>query len=341
MMRGFEHLSQLPGTPQEKAWLDERMETLTVKESVMLSAALMRSPAQDAKEAINHMLSLPDYEVCSPAGSYEQLGRFYLDYKASLPNALYEFIDMEQLGKSYEDEHPGLFIGNSYVQYPAQEPSLQYDGTNLGKLTDTDWSVKLKLASDSVPDGVWLRLPDYSEQVDGPPDELCFALDELGVKTIFECRTLDAKCVLPEIGDLLGQYSSLADLIEDGQNLGYALDERNQGMTLFEDKLAAALEYENCRRLDEALDIIQNLRCFDLIPVGKLREYAMKELKEYDDFHAGSPVTDCFDYDGYVSELLEKRGFTLTRDEQAYVGRNEYQFIREHSMEALPGMVLE
>jgi hypothetical protein len=112
-------------------------------------------------------------------------------------------------------------------------------------------------------------------------------------------------------------------------------------MPLFEDKLAAALDYENCRRMDEALDIIQNLRCFDFIPADKLSEYAKKELKGYDDFKAGSPIPDCFDFEGYASELLEKRGFALTRDEQAYIGRNEHQFIREHSMGALPGMVLE
>ena len=49
---------------------------------------------------------------------------------------------MEQIGWNYEDSHLGIFI------------------TNLDKLPDTDWSMRLKLASPAVPEGVWLCLPD-------------------------------------------------------------------------------------------------------------------------------------------------------------------------------------
>lgn len=340
-MRDFNELKQLPGTPQEKGWLDERLSTLSVKETIILRAALMKAPAQSAGDAINHLLSLSDHEVCAPTGSYKQLGRFYLRYDSRLPKELHAFIDMGQLGERYEDAHPGLFIGNCYVQYPKADHPLPYDGTNLGKLEDSGWSIKLKLASERMPKGVWMRLPDYSDAGDERADEIRLALDELGVQTVDECHALDARCVLPEIRDLLGQYSSLETLINDGQDLGFALDERSQGMPEFEKRLSAALEYENCHRLDEALDIIQNLRCYELIPVSGLREYAMTELKKYSEFHDGSPVSDCFDYESYANELLKQRGFMLTRDEQTYVGRNEQPFIRQHFVQELSGMVLE
>ena len=38
------------------------------------------------------------------------------------------FVDLDQLGRRYEDLHPGLFIGGSYVVYPSKEPEQHYTG---------------------------------------------------------------------------------------------------------------------------------------------------------------------------------------------------------------------
>ncbi len=233
-----------------------------------------------------------------------------------------------------------MFIGSCYVQYPTREPSIVYDGTNLGALDDTGWSVKLKLASEQNPDGVWLRLPDYSDIGDGRPDEIRLALDELGADTIEDCSILDAKCVLPEIGDLMSQYHSLDDLIYDGQNLGFVLDERGQGMPDFMERFAAALEYEDCTRLDFALDISQNLACYSFVPAAGIKDFAARCLHDQ-----GMPddilSSGCVDLEAFAEDMLERQGYILTRNESAYVARNERQFIREHSQESLSSMVLE
>jgi hypothetical protein len=201
-MNPFDALNRLPATPQETAWLQARMETLSVRESLILGAALMGNPAYDARDVINIFQSMPDYEVCYPAGSYEALGRYALCYDAQLPQELSEHIDLEQLGRNYEDEHPGLFFGNCYVEYPNQGPALRYNGENLAYCVDDGWSVKVKLASPRCPDGVWLRLPDYEDTNDGRPDEMRITLDELGVKIVDECTLLEARCILPGLGDL-------------------------------------------------------------------------------------------------------------------------------------------
>lgn len=339
-MDWYERLNSMPATWQESIWIHDRLGTLTAKESIILSAAMLRRPPESGADAINHLSSLSDYEVCSLAGGYTQLGQFYLDYEVSVPKKLHAYVDKEQLGLLYEDAHPGLFIGNCFVQYPARETSKVYDGTNLGALDDTGWSVKLKLSSEQNPDGVWLRLPDYSDTSDGRPDEIRLALDELGVDTIDDCSVQDAKCVLPEIVDLLSQYHSLDDLIYDGQNLGFVLDEQGQGMPNFMERFAAALEYENCSRLDFALDISQNLACYNFIPAEGIKDYAARCLHDQ-----GMPddilSSGCVDLDVFAEDLLDQQGYILTRNESAYIVRNERQFIREHSPEALPGMVLE
>lgn len=167
-------------------------------------------------------------------------------YDAQLPQELSEHIDLEQLGRNYEDEHPGLFFGNCYVEYPNQGPALRYNGENLAYCVDGIWSVKVKLASPRCPDGVWLRLPDYEDANDGRPDEMRITLDELDVKTVDECTLLEARCILPGLGDLLEQYDRPSDLIYDGQNLGFVLDERGQGLHSFTELYTGALEYPFC-----------------------------------------------------------------------------------------------
>lgn len=57
--------------------------------------------------------------------------------------------------------------------------------------------------------------------------EIRLALDALGVQTIRECTLLEARCSLPGITGLEDAYRGrLEDLIYDGQNLGFILQEQ-------------------------------------------------------------------------------------------------------------------
>lgn len=112
-------LLRLPGTADEKNWLREHLETLSVMEWDILAAAVERSPPAAMADAVNHLLTLDKYEVC-PAGSYEALGEFYLREQC-VPQEQEPFFDKAALGQWYEDQHPGLFIGRHYVAYPKQE----------------------------------------------------------------------------------------------------------------------------------------------------------------------------------------------------------------------------
>lgn len=334
-MDDFKEICSLPGTTEEREWLRERLETLTVRESLLLAAARTQRPASDLAEVIRQVCSLPDYTLITSAESYEELGRRYLERETRVPWGLHDYAGLEKLGRWYEDSHPGLFIGNCYVAYPG-ELSPSYDGSNLSALEDTDWLVKLKLASPAVPEGVWLRLPDYDEMND-EPGEIRLALDALKVKTIQECILLEARCILPGIANLAEQYDDLDALIRDSQNLGVALDEQGQGMPHFMEKFLAALEFNNCRLLCEALDISQNLGCYDFAEADNLEKTAAEHLEK-----AGVPDAvireGYFDLKEYGAALLAKNGFTLTASGNS-IRRNENPFIREFS-EAPSGMTM-
>ncbi len=179
----FKDLPALPGTSQEQAWLKERLETLSVREEHVLAAALMREPPESVWDAAVHLQSLDSYEICFPAGSYEQLGEFYLRTEARMPEEAIPYADLALVGHQYEDNHPGQFVGNCYVKYPNRDIS-QHSTSPF--LNDDGWSVKLKLASPSVPEGVWLPLPDYDGKMYENSSEVALALDALKVKSL-EC----------------------------------------------------------------------------------------------------------------------------------------------------------
>ena len=312
-------LLRLPGTAEEQEWVRKHLETLSVREGVILTAAREREPPESAQDVINHLLSLDRYDVLVHVADYSQLGEYYLR-ESSIPREQQPYFDTAALGCWYEDEHPGLFADGCYVTYPRGSPELLYDGTHLPSDTERmDWSVRLKLASELVPGGVWVKLPDYDE-INGDPGGLRLALDALRVKTIQECTLLDARCVLPEIHDLKEQYDDLSSLIYDGQNLGIVLDERGQGMRDFLERFTAALEYEGCRRLDHAVEIGANIRDYTYVAEAALHDYAVDELREKWWFSQDG-VRECFDFEGYARTLLEERGFQPTSDGRGYIAR--------------------
>lgn len=317
MSSEYANFFDLPRTPKEKEWLEERLSTLSAKESVILAAAVQRHPPETAMDAINLLSELWNYDVIGPVNSYEELGRFYLTAAGlELPELVLEHTDMEALGVAYEDAHPGLFVDSCYVMYPTGEQQKPYDGTNLSTIKDEDWSVKVKLVSPAKSDGVWLRLPDHPGCLSMA--ELDIALLALHVEELGQCTIADAKCILPDAGDLIAQYDDPAELFHDGNSLGYLLDERGQGMQGFEQKLAAAMEYDDCRTLKDVIGCADEIRRFSFVMTDKLEDYAKSELKK-----AGAPEmlieAGLFDLKGFAEDSLEQSGYRLDRTGSVYL----------------------
>ena len=116
-----------PANDIEKQWLLDRLKTLSVREAYQLStvmlttgrlkevsgkagdellAAVLKLDRQETVESINCLLSLSDYEVLCPAGSYEALGEYYLRYEAELPEAAIPYADLYQICLLYTSPSP-------------------------------------------------------------------------------------------------------------------------------------------------------------------------------------------------------------------------------------------
>ena len=61
-MSEFDDL-QFPGEEREQRWLQERLATLSVRESVALTAAMLRTQPRNAVDAINCLQSMDHYTV--------------------------------------------------------------------------------------------------------------------------------------------------------------------------------------------------------------------------------------------------------------------------------------
>ena len=328
-MSDFDYLLDLPGKGRERRWLQERLETLSVREGITLSAAVQRTQPRDMEQAINCLQSLDSYTMRLNAGSYAALGQGYLLNDTAMPMDAFPFVDLTALGQRYEDKHPGLFVGNCYVQYPKEAPAPAYHrGGPLPE--DSDWGVKLKLASPAVPEGVWLRLPGQDFCGDESSTEETLVLQELWVKRWDECGLLDARCVLPQIENLPAQYDSVANLIYDGSNLGYVLAEHGQGAPGFMEKYTAALALEGCHDLRLALDISQNLGCYDWLPCDGPEGFAAKHLRD-----AGVPDglihSGGIDLNSYGQHLLDELGYLPAVGDGGYIRRNSQEFTYQYS----------
>lgn len=101
---------------------------LSDDEKLILSAiVLQKGKAEAAKIFADSPEQMRDYTILKGINSYAALGRYYLSHETSVPEELYEYMDLNALGYRYEDEHPGVFIGSNYVRYPtgAQELAME------------------------------------------------------------------------------------------------------------------------------------------------------------------------------------------------------------------------
>lgn len=318
-------------SPQEDLWMEKRLTEMSPKEKLLLEAAMEMAPVKTATDLINLTFQLDCYELCYPAEDDRELGEYVARYLEYGKDQALAYIDREKLGRHFRARQaPGFFTGGAYVFPNGMTDMPVYDGSNLSTLKDNAYSVKIKLLSASNKEGVWLRLPDYAEVNGGKPDEVRIALDALGVSSLRECQALEAICVLPNITNLLKQYNILEELVWSGSNLGYVLGEQGQGMPHFMDRFQAAMEYENCDSLDFALDISQNLHCYDFAPNSEaVTEYGRKAAVRDGLVQPGTLSVECFDFEFYGYQKIQSAGMKLT--EFGYICRNEKPFYYDFS----------
>lgn len=318
---------ELPGTREEMAFLDRRFTEMSIRDRYLIEGASQLQSIDTAADLINLTEQLDSFAFYYGATDNAALGEYAAKYRENAAYAQMPFLKLAQWGLDLREKHGGVFVSGGFAEQTS--PCIQiYNGENLSQMAG-DWSVKLKLASEHRPEGVWMKLPDH-EILTGEPDEVAIALGELGVKYLSQTVLLEAKCYFDNITDLANQYNLLEGLIQDGSNLGYVLEECGQGMIFFEEQFRAAMELEGCTRLDEALDISQNLRCYDFIPAQQHWEKFGQDLaRKRKIIDPDSVIGLYFDYAAYCKAEIDRLG--LKPCAHGYIARNSQEFIYEFS----------
>lgn len=119
-------LGTLPCTSQaEVNLLSDRMAGMTEQDETILSAMIERNDPRTAERVLELMDDMKNCEVLAGVGSYKALGEYCVAQENNVPRELYEYLDLEALGKHYQEEYPGTFVGNDYVQFPQPSQGME------------------------------------------------------------------------------------------------------------------------------------------------------------------------------------------------------------------------
>lgn len=119
-------LGTLPCTSQaEVNLLSDRMAEMTEQDETILSAMIEQHNPHTAERVLELMDDMKNCEVLAGVGSYKALGEYCLAQENNVPRELCEYLDLEALGKHYQEEYPGVFIGNDYVQFPQMSQGME------------------------------------------------------------------------------------------------------------------------------------------------------------------------------------------------------------------------
>lgn len=214
-------LDGLELTKSEYEWLEQRFAAMTEKEQLLFRGAMKLEKPETASEAIDIAGQLHCYELFYSAGDEDALGQFVMKHLEQVPDAARPYFSPAYVGQMFRQEGAsGVFCEGHYIRRSAA-PKHQPD-KNLSELPTTgDYAIRIKLASRSNMEGVWIGFPDAGEYTDPHyPDELLLGMDAMQAESLNECIALEVDCCLPQLMDILSQYDSASELVRHAIDFG-------------------------------------------------------------------------------------------------------------------------
>lgn len=326
----FDLLDGFEMTKSEYDWLERRFENMTAKESMLFRGAMQIERPEKTCDVLQLINQLDHYELFYGAGDDIGLGHFVMNRIKHPASSARAYLDPAKVGAAYRQQVGSAFCDGHFIKISSLTVPL-LDGDLTQYPDKGDYGIRVKLASRSNIEGIWVGFPDTSEYMDSShPDELLLALDALEVETLTECIAVDVDCCLPQLRDILSQYDSAAELIRHAIDFGYVWAEQGQGEPRWLDKWQAVMELEDCHRLDYALDLAQNLHCYNFLPRDmELADYGKMLAKQDGIYPTDELLVSCFDAEGYANQKMRNLG--LSAAEHGYVSWNGIKILYEYS----------
>ena len=236
---------------------------------------------------------------------------------------------------TFQEEWFDFWDDEGKAQPDFSDPKFLFIGANdpsLGKNKKSDTSSIIALAKDTQTGYLYVVIADIAKR---KPDQIIEdALDasrrlqreykrpyyKFGVETVqFQYYFAE---IMRQRAAAVGEYLPI--------DFGYVWAEQGQGEPRWLDKWQAVIELEDCHRLDYALDLAQNLRCYNFLPRDmELADYGKMLAKQDGIYPTDELLVSCFDAEGYANQKMRNLG--LSAAEHGYVSWNGIEILYEYS----------
>ena len=189
----FDKLDGFYVTKSEHDWLERRFSNMTEKEKILFQGAMELEKPQEIGHVMRIASQLDCYDLFYGAGDEAALGKFVMESIECSSDAARPFLNAEHLGAAYHQSQNGAFCNGHYVRnIKLADPFVEEDPT-LQPVAG-DYAIRVKLASRSNMEGIWVGFPDSGEYIDSNhPDELLLGLDSLQAESLSECIALEVE----------------------------------------------------------------------------------------------------------------------------------------------------
>ena len=299
------------------------------------------------KELINLAHNLGCYEYRPGVVDDRTLGNValendLLDTISGLPEDVLDLLDEEKVGQEMRRSDMGTYTEAGYI-FPNRMPHQEwYDGIHLPDIPDMPKGViAVLLSSLDKPDeaGIWLELPATEQEMQS-------VLKQLGEHSFDNCLiagSISTAFPYPLAGDEdVEKLNALAQKIQafpdqrtaelPDKKINVEIKSLNSKAMDLSARIAPAYrekEMEIRNEIDFALDVAENLDCYDFDP----KMYSPAAYAEYIFREAGidpnDPAFAMFDFMGYGERQMQQAGHIQTA--YGMILRNENSFVSKYS----------
>lgn len=334
-----EYLEFIPENPSfaELNFLARRISSLEDYEKLTFNNCVAIEKNQlDMKKIINITYNLKDCYTINGISNDKDLGEFYVENEMveelrDAPDEVLKYLDYKKIGRSYREAEKGEFIGGSYVVNHNIEFEEVYDGINLPEQpqeTDYVFNLLLENGVEELKDntGQWLSFP-------ASPEEINEILRHLKATSLDDCFIARSESILPRMDNSF----SFSEDIEKISVLADRIKElKSQGML---PQYKAVLEFMDCTDIDLALDLAQNLDCFDFYPeMSSPEDYGRLALLKISGLKPDDIAFKYLEFIHYGCAMMEQDGASTT--EYGLVLRNEKELALEYSQPPIEQQML-
>lgn len=246
---------------------------------VMMDAVKTDFTPITVERLINMTYSTSDCQIAGGVYDDEQLGRFYVEndfpvLPENLPEAVYDLLNYEEIGKQARTSEGGVFTPKGYVVHSG-EMSRQYSSENLIYPQKPDYVFLLEIAE--IPKGnesndqncVIVKLPCTAKTLE-------LSLSEIGMDSIEGCCFYRYESTIPQLAEAFGFLEDIDQLNELAHAVTGFTKEQN---CTYKAMLDAAPKDIT---ISEALELSEQIQNFSVIrEATSPGDYARHMLSKY------------------------------------------------------------